>query len=387
MAFYHRLGKIPQKRHTTFYKEDGKSLYREELFSTLGFSGIYSNKYHIHMPTQVLEVKILDLKDSEDWHGAPLEYYLFHTDKKKTEGDFLTARNVFLRNRHCIISTANVTRNMEDFFRNSGAHEYVFVHHGKGTFLSEYGNFPFVEGDQLIIPRGITFQIQFDNFENNKLLIVESDTAFDIPKHFRNEYGQLTESAPYCERDIKVPQVLEPIDQTGEFRLVIKKFDKYYEYIMPHHPYDLVGWDGYHYPFAFNIKDYCPKVGRVHLPPPTHLAFNTRHFVVCNFCPRPFDFHEDAIPVPYFHANVDSDEIIYYAEGDFMSRRDIEQGSVTLHPGGITHGPQPGKTEESIGAKGTNEYAVMVDTFEPLQPTVNVRETMDPKYSQSWLTD
>jgi homogentisate 1,2-dioxygenase len=339
------------------------------------------------MPTQVLEVKILDMKDSEDWHGAPLEYYLFHTDKKKTEGDFLTARNVFLRNRHCIISTANVTRNMEDFFRNSGAHEYIFVHHGKGNFLSEYGNFPFVEGDQLIIPRGITFQIQFEDFENNKLLIVESDTAFDIPKHFRNEYGQLTEDAPYCERDIKVPQVLEPIDQTGEFRLVIKKFDKYYEYIMPHHPYDLVGWDGYHYPFAFNIKDYCPKVGRIHLPPPTHLAFKTRHFVVCNFCPRPFDFHEDAIPVPYFHANVDSDEIIYYAEGDFMSRRDIEQGSVTLHPGGITHGPQPGKTEESIGAKGTNEYAVMVDTFEPLQPTVNVKETMDPKYSQSWLTD
>lgn len=385
MPFYHRLGKIPQKRHTTFYKDDGKSLYREELFSTLGFSGIYSNKYHIHMPTQVSEIKPIKVEEAADWHEAPLEYYLFHTERKKSPGNFVSARNVFLRNKHCLIATANVTENTENFYRNSGAHEYLFVHHGKGDFLSEYGHFSFVEGDQIIVPRGITYQLKFDGFDGNKLLFVESDTPFDIPRNYRNEYGQLTEDAPYCERDIKVPAVLDPIDKQGEFRVLIKKFDKYYEYTMPHHPYDIVGWDGYHYPFAFNIRDYCPKVGRIHLPPPIHLAFKTRHFVLCNFCPRPFDFHPDAIPAPYFHANVDSDEIIYYAEGEFMSRKGVEEGSITLHPGGITHGPQPGKTEASIGAKGTNEYAVMVDTFEPLQPTIHVKDTMDPAYSQSWL--
>lgn len=386
MPFYHRLGKIPRKRHTTFYKDDGKSLYREELFSTLGFSGIYSNKYHIHMPTEVLEVKKLNNYKIPDWDGAPLEYYLFHTEQKKSDGDFLSARNVFLRNRHCVISTANVTKNMDDFYRNSGAHEYIFIHYGKGTFYSEYGNFPFEEGDQLIIPRGTTFKLNFDDFTKSKILVVESDTAFDIPKEYRNEYGQITEDAPYSERNFKIPQVLEPMDQEGRFRLILKKFDLYYEYFMPHHPFDIVGWDGYHYPHAFNIKEYCPKVGRLHLPPPIHLAFRSRHFVLCNFCPRPFDFDEDAIPAPYFHANVDSDEIIYYAEGQFMSRTSVQEGSVTFHPGGITHGPQPGKTEASIGAKGTDEYAVMVDTFEPLEPTLNVKETMDPKYSQSWLT-
>jgi len=387
MPFYHSLGKIPQKRHTTFYKEDGKSLYREELFSTLGFSGVYSNKYHIHLPTQVLKIKEVSLNQAKIWNEAPLQHYHFFTEKKKSKGTFVTARNEFLKNRHCVISTANLTENdPETFFRNTGAHEYLFVHYGCGKLVSEYGQFRFEPGDQIIVPRGTTYQLFFDDFQKSKLLIVESSTPFDIPKHYRNEYGQLLENAPYCERDIKIPQFLEPKDQAGEFRLLLKVGERYFEHILPHHPFDIVGWDGYHYPFALNIKDYCPKVGKVHLPPPTHLCFNTGHFVLCNFVPRPFDFHPQAISVPYFHANIDSEEIIYYVEGDFMSRAGIQEGSVTLHPSGIPHGPQPGKIEASLGAKETKEYAVMVDTFESLQLTTNVKETLDEAYPHSWLT-
>jgi homogentisate 1,2-dioxygenase len=239
----------------------------------------------------------------------------------------------------------------------------------------------------LVVPRGTTYQLRFDGLDNNKLLIIESDTPFDIPKNYRNEYGQLVEGAPYCERDIKVPETLEPVDEAGKFKLIIKSGERYFEYLLPYHPFDVVGWDGYHYPFAFNIKDFCPIVGKIHQPPPVHLLFKTGHFVLCNFTPRLFDFHPQAIPAPYFHSNIDSDEVIYYVDGVFMSRKGIREGSVTLHPRGIPHGPQPGKVEESLGAKETKEYAVMIDTFEPLHLTSHVKEMVDENYPRSWLTD
>ncbi len=387
MPFYHKLGKLPRKPHTVFYKDDGKKLYREELFSTRGFSGIFTNKYHIHMPTRVKSATHLDLKEAPVWEEAPLLYYHFFTDRKKTPGNFITARNLFMRNNHTKIATANPTENTEDFYRNAFATEYIFIHHGTGKLLSEYGQLDFVEGDQILIPRGTTYQLVFDKLEGNKIFIVESDTPFELPDHYKNEHGQLLEGAPLCERDIKLPEYLEPVDREGDFRLIIKAWDKAYEYIIPHHPFDVVGWDGYNYPHAFNIRDYAPKVGRYHLPPPAHLLYLTKNFVLCNFCPRPYDFDEQAIPAPYFHSNIDSDEIIYYAEGDFMSRKGIEEGSITLHPGGMPHGPQPGKTEASIGKKGTNEYAVMVDTFTPLYVTTNVKDTIDPNYANSWLDE
>ncbi len=389
MPFYHKVGRIPPKRHTTFFKPDGQTLYREELFSTLGFSGVHTNKYHVHMPTRVKEVRPYDLKEAPVWEDAPLLYYHFFTDKKMSGGDFLSARNVFLRNEHCIISTAHPNKNPDaDFFyRNAFGHEYVFVHHGTGVLLSEYGKLPFVPGDQILVPRGSTYQMIFDKLEGNKLFIVESATAYEVPAHYRNEYGQMLEGAPFCERDIKLPEFFEPFDQEGEFRLVIKAWNKSFLYTLPHHPFDVVGWDGYNFPHALNIEDYCPIVGKIHLPPPVHLLYKTQHFVLCNFVPRPFDFHPDAIPAPYFHSNIDSDEILYYVAGDFMSRKGVVEGSVTLHPGGLPHGPQPGKTEASIGKRETSEYALMVDTFAPLKPTVNVRETIDPDYAKSWLDE
>jgi homogentisate 1,2-dioxygenase len=385
MPFYHRLGELPPVKHTTFYKPDGKSLYREELFSSKGFSGVYSTKYHFHPPTEVLRMNDLSWNEDVDWPEAPVLYYHFFTDKKKSSGTFITARKLYLRNPHCHIYTAHVTSDTDEFYRNAYGAEYVFVHHGTGVMLSEFGKIPFKEGDQFIIPRAVTYQIKFDNFENNKLMIVESDTAYEIPNHYRNDYGQLLEHAPYSERDFKLPEYMEPNDESGEFHVIIKAGTRYFEHILPHHPFGVVGWDGYLYPFAFNIKDYHAKVGRIHLPPPVHLAFRTGHFILCNFVPRPFDFHEKAIPAPYFHSNIDSDEVLYYVEGDFMSRKGVVEGSITLHPGGMPHGPQPGKTEASIGKKGTDEYAVMIDTYAPLRPTLHVKDVIDENYAKSWL--
>jgi homogentisate 1,2-dioxygenase len=387
MPFYVKIGKVPPKRHTTFYKEDSKLLYREELFSTKGFKGIYSNKYHLYMPPQVKQIGEVEQNKSDVWANAPLQYYHFFTNEKESKGNILTARNTFLRNDNCVISAAKVTEDSDFFYRNSYEHELIFVHHGKGKFLSEYGSLPFEQWDYIVVPKGTTYQMKFDDYKNTKIFIVESSTPFDIPRHFRNEYGQLTEDAPYYERDFHVPQFTEPVDKIEDFELILKVRNRMFKYNLPHHPFDVVGWDGFLYPYTFNLKEYAPKVGKIHLPPPVHLMFTTQHFVVCNFVPRLFDFHPQSIPAPYYHSNVDSDEVLYYVYGDFMSRKGIKEGSITLHPMGIPHGPQPGKTEASIGVKETDEYAIMIDTFQPLNVTKNVQETMVKEYSQSWLKE
>lgn len=386
MPFYVKRGDVPAKRHIAFYKEDGKSLYREEHFSTKGFSGIYSNKYHLEMPTRVKEIRELPKSASHAWPEAPLSYFHFRTDKKKTPGNYITARTSYLENKDCTLSTAWISEPSDTFFRNAYAHEILFVHYGEGCLHSEYGNLPFGPGDYLVVPKGNTYRMSFSSFDKVKLFIIESTTPFDIPKHFRNEYGQLNEFAPYCERDFRVPDFVPPCGDWGNYSLVLKAGDRVFDYTLDHHPFDVVGWDGFVYPYAFNIKEYAPVVGKIHLPPPVHLVFTTQSFVVCNFVPRLFDFHPQSIPAPYYHSNVDSDEVLYYVEGNFMSRSGVEEGSVTLHPMGIPHGPQPGKTEASIGKKDCHEYAVMIDTFAPLAPTSNVRETMDQGYPHSWLS-
>lgn len=391
MAFYHKQGKLPAKKHTTYYKDDAKSLYREELFSTRGFDGVYSTKYHCNMPTQVLEIKEIKSKDKNDWQDAPLQYYHFKTDEAGSKGDYIESRSSFLENADCVIGTAQVTEDTDRFYRNAHAHEMLFVHHGSGSLLSEFGEIKFNDGDYLLIPKASTYQLKFDNFENNKIFYVESQTAFEIPNEFKNEYGQLMEWAPYCERDFRVPELQDPIEQEGDLKsnkisLVLKAGKRFFDYSLKNHPFDVAAWDGYAYPVAFNIKEYCPVVGKIHLPPPVHVVFRTKNFVVCNFVPRLFDFHPEAIPAPYYHSNVDSDEVLYYVDGNFMSRSGVSEGSITLHPAGIPHGPQPGKTEASVGKKDVYEYAVMIDTFSPLNPTQNVKKTMVEDYSQSWLT-
>lgn len=388
MPFYQRRGRLPDgPKHTTFYRDDGERLYREELFSTRGFSGVYSTKYHVNMPTEVLAIDELPRPERGDWPDAPHQAFHVLTERAPIQGSHIDSRAVLLRNEHVAIGVAFPNANTEDLFRSAHAHELFFVHRGTGNLHSEFGELRFGEGDYLVVPKSTTYRLDFDPApeQGNKLLFVRSTTPFEIPRHFRNEHGQILEHAPYCERDFRTPELPDPVDRRGEHRLVLETRDRQFVYTLRNHPFDVVGWDGFVYPYAFNIDHYNPVVGRIHLPPPVHLVFVTEHAVVCNFVPRPFDFHPQAIPAPYFHSNTDSDEVLYYVDGEFMSRKGIEPGSMTLHPMGIPHGPQPGRTEASIGARSTHEYAVMIDTFESLAPTLQVKDRMDPSYPRSWL--
>lgn len=383
MPIYHKLGQIPQKKHTTFRKPDG-SLYWEELFSTLGFSGIYSTFYRLHQPPAVKSVRELDLKLIEPWEEAPVQPHHFYTHRLEHSGNLVTGRKYLLYNSDCALATATFDANPELLYRNARADEILFVHEGEGVLHSECGALPFRKWDYLIIPRGLAYRI--DGLpKNNRFFIVESNGPVETPPRYRNEFGQLMEHAPFHERDIRLPEYREPLENSGPANLWVKSGNRLFEYVLAHHPFDVVGWDGYLYPWAFNIQDFNPIVGKIHLPPPVHQAFRGNGFVVCNFVPRLFDFHEDAVPAPYYHQNVDSDEVLYYVDGDFMSRKGIESGSITLHPGDVPHGPQPGKVEASVGVKDCYEYAVMVDTFKPLHLTKASQSVSDSAYLNSWL--
>jgi len=382
MAIYLRGGKVPARRHTQFKDANGKHYY-EELISRLGFSDIYTNAYHIHMPTRVAEVGEFHPVKYEAVSGAHRHRHM-KTFALEPQGNWLTGRRPLMFNKDIVLGTASPTNEAPDFhFKNATADEMLFIHRGKGRMESMFGTLDFGEGDYIIVPRGVIYKVKFESDES-RMFYMESFGPIDWPKHFRNQYGQLVEDAPYCERDIRLPEFVEPIDQTGEFPIRIRLVNGVQDYLWGHHPFDLVGYDGYYYPWIFNIRDYMPKVGQLHLPPPSHLTFTGPGYVVCSFCPRPFDFDEKAVPIPYAHSNVDSDEVLYYVEGNFMSRKGIEHGSITLHPYGIPHGPQPGLLEKSLGKKGTNELAVMVDTFAALNVSTLADQIDDAGYPYSW---
>lgn len=384
MPFYLQQGQIPPKRHIAFEKPDG-TLYREELFSTHGFSNIYSNKYHHNMPTKTLENVALNMSHGQPWQDGLIQNYKLDSTLCDRSGNFYSARNKLFYNADIAMYTASVNEDCDHFYRNAYADEVIFVHQGKGRLLSEYGELTVKQWDYLVIPRGTTYQLKFDSYDDVRLFVIEACSMVEIPKHFRNDYGQLLESAPYCERDIRTPTLTQATVCEGSFSLISKFADRYQQTQLQWHPFDLVGWDGYVYPWAINIQDYAPKVGQIHLPPSEHQLLSGHNFVICNFVPRLYDFHPKSIPAPYFHNNIDSDEVLYYVDGDFMSRKGIKAGYLTLHPKGVPHGPQPGKTEASIGQTQTAEYAVMVDTFAPLSLTEHVRHAMNPDYIRSWL--
>jgi homogentisate 1,2-dioxygenase len=384
MSHYHTLGLIPRKRHIVFRKPNG-DLYAEQLVSTEGFSGTYSLVYHCHPPTMVTRIedaysvapKIADPKN--------MQHRLFRGFDVAPSDDYLESRIPVLVNNDCHISLAAPRMSMTGYwFKNSGADEMIFIHRGEGTLKTMYGNVPFSYGDHLIVPRGVIYQVEF-NTRDNRLFIVESFSPLRFPKRYVNQYGQLLEHAPFCERDIRKPQVLETHDEKGDFLVKIKRDDMIWPYHFATHPLDLIGWDGFHYPYAFSIHDFEPITGRLHQPPPVHQTFETPAFVVCAFVPRLYDYHPDSIPTPYNHSNVDSDEVLYYVDGDFMSRNNIRPGNITLHPTGIVHGPHPGAVERSLGAKETRELALMVDTFRPLKITEQAFALEDPEYFRSWL--
>jgi homogentisate 1,2-dioxygenase len=384
MPIYHKLGKIPQKRHTQFRNTEG-GLFYEQLFGTIGFDGMSALMYHIHRPTMVKEIL-------SETNVAPkiavekgIKARLLKGFEVKPKDDFLSSRTPLLVNSDVHIGLAAPRKSLRDYFyKNVDADEMLFIHQGKGTLRTQLGNIPFEYGDYLIIPRGMIYQIEFDT-SDNRLLFAESFHPIYTPKRYRNHFGQLLEHSPFCERDLKLPQDLETHDEKGDFIIKIKKQGVLYEMLYPTHPFDLVGWDGYNFPYGFSIHNFEPITGRVHQPPPVHQTFETKAFVICSFVPRLYDYHPLSIPAPYNHSNIDSDEMIYYVDGDFMSRNNIEKGHITLHPGGIPHGPALGAYERSIGHTKTEELAVMIDTFRPLSITEAALKIDDGKYYKSWL--
>jgi len=384
MPNYHKLGKIPSKRHIQFKKPDG-SLYSEQLFGTIGFDGMYSNLYHEHRPTQVKEIRKQYSVAPKIVKSNNLKSFRLRGFQVSPEKDYLKSRKVVLTNSDCNIILSAPTDSLKDYFyKNTDADELIFVHKGSGTLRTLLGNLEFSYGDYLLIPRGIIYQINFDT-QDNRLFIVESYRPIYTPKRYRNWFGQLLEHSPFCERDIRRPETLETFDEKGEFLIKVKKQNEIVEMVYATHPFDVVGYDGYNYPYAFSIHDFEPITGRIHQPPPVHQTFESDAFVVCSFVPRLYDYHPESIPAPYNHSNIDSDEVLYYVDGDFMSRNDVDAGHISLHPAGIPHGPHPGATERSIGEVQTDELAVMVDTFKPLQITEEAIKIADEDYYKSWL--
>lgn len=386
MPRYHSLGEIPHKRHITFDNPKG-GLYQEELFGTAGFAGMSSLIYHLYPPTVVSEIKRgkdVTPKIAIDKNMKAMSFQGFSLPKGE---EFLESRKILFTNNDLKIGlAAPIAFSQDYFYRNSDADEMLFIHVGSGTLKTMYGNISFKYGDYLIIPRGTTYQIDFDT-ETNRILFIESSSAIESPKRYRNNYGQFLEHSPFCERDFRLPQNLETHDEKGEYKIISKKQDVLWEYTYGNHPFDVVGWDGFNYPFAFSILDFEPITGRIHLPPPIHQQWEAAGFVVCSFVPRLYDYHPKAVPAPYHHSNIDSEELLYYVDGDFMSRNNIQKGQITLHPGGIPHGPHPGAIERSVGKKSTEELAVMIDPFNPVMITEEAMNLQVDDYYKSWKTE
>lgn len=384
MPIYHKLGEIPRKRHTQFRKPNG-DLYYEQLFGTVGFEGMSTNSYHEQRPTQVKEIRKQYSVAPKIAKSNNIQSYKLRGFDVAPQDDYLESRKIVLTNSDCHIVLAAPRKSTTDYFyKNTDSDEVIFIHKGTGKLRTQLGNLDFSYGDYLVVPRGMIYKIDFDT-EDNRLFIVESHVPVYTPKQYRNWFGQLLEHSPFCERDIRRPEELETYNETGDFVIKVKKKDEIFELVYASHPFDVIGYDGFNYPYAFSIHDFEPITGRIHLPPPVHQTFETSAFVICSFVPRLYDYHPLSIPAPYNHSNIDSDEVLYYVDGDFMSRNDVQPGNISLHPAGIPHGPHPGAAERSIGKKETLELAVMVDTFKPLMVTEDAMSIADNDYFKSWL--
>ena len=382
MPHYHKLGKIPQKRHVQFRKPDG-SLYKEQVIGTEGFSGISSILYHINPPTQVKAIKGFTEIKREVWEEKTLRHFHIRTLDAKPEGDPVSGRKVLMFNNDVSLGICNPKSQMDYFYKNGEADEVIFVHEGSGSIQTQYGTLDYREGDYIVMSRGVIHKFILSEGKT-RFLVIESPSPVETPHRYRNKHGQLLEHSPYCERDFRLPEELITKDEKGEFLVKIKKSNCLHDYIYGFNPLDVVGWDGYFYPWIFNIDDFMPITGKIHQPPPVHQTFEGHNYVICSFCPRLFDYHPESIPAPYNHSNIDSDEVLYYVRGNFMSRKGVDIASFTLHPGGIPHGPHPGTAEASIGKKETLELAVMLDTFHPLKLTTFAKEYDLPNYPYTW---
>jgi len=384
MPSYVRAGSLPHKRHIQFRRPDG-GLYAEELFSTKGFESVYSLLYHLRPPTATLEVRAWDRPAVQLEPNEPLRNRHFKTAKIQTGGDAIDSRRALLGNDDILLSIAQVERPMEYWYRNTGGDELLFIHHGAGVLETPFGELAFRAHDYVVIPTGTTYRVL--PASPTRMLVHESRGMVTIPRRYRNDFGQLEEHAPYYERDFRAPVLKAPVDARGEHEIRVSNAGRTAIYIVQNHPCDVVGWDGYCYPYAFNLEEFAPITGKLHQPPPAHATFEAPGAAFCAFVPRLFDYHPLAIPVPYNHSSVDCDEVIFYVSGNFMSRRGVEEGSITLHAAGAPHGPQPGAVEASLGAKSTDEIAVMVDTFKPLSLALSALEVEDEQYYRSWIVE
>lgn len=382
MPSYVRAGSVPAKRHIQFRRPDG-SLYAEELFSTKGFESAYSLLYHLRPPTATLEVRSWDRLEPTFEPNQPPRNRHWLTRRSTVRGDAVDARVAILGNEDLTLSVADVERRMEYFYRNAGGDELLFIHEGSGVLESPFGEIAYRAHDYLLVPCGTIYRLQPES--PTRLVVHESRGHITIPKKFRNEFGQLVEHAPFYERDFRSPALSSAIDARGEYEVRVANRGRNAVYIVENHPFDVVGWDGYCYPYAFNADDYAPITGKLHQPPPAHATFEAPGAAFCVFVPRLFDYHPLAIPIPYNHSSVDCDEVLYYVSGNFMSRRGVEEGSITLHAAGAPHGPQPGAVENSLGKTATDELAIMVDTFRPLGIARDAQTLEDPEYYRSWI--
>ena len=382
MPSYVRQGSLPHKRHIQFRRSDG-GLYAEELFSTKGFESVYSLLYHERPPTATLEVRTWQRPAYAFVPNEPLRNRHLRTDRVSQTGDAISGRIPMLGNTDLTLSVAPVSESMQYFYRNVGGDELLFVHQGEGVLESLFGDLAYRAHDYLVVPCGTTYRLQ--PATPTRLLVYESAGLIEIPKRYRNEFGQLEEHAPYYERDFRVPVLKAPVGERGEYEVRVTNRGRNAIYVVQNHPFDVVGWDGYCYPYAFNLEEFAPITGKLHQPPPAHATFEAPGAAFCAFVPRLFDYHPLAVPIPYNHSSVDCDEVLYYVSGNFMSRRGVEEGSITLHAAGAPHGPQPGAVESSLGKTSTDEIAVMVDTFQPLELAEPALQIEDQNYYRSWI--
>ena len=388
MPPYVQRGSIPKKRHIA-HKADpgflGEGLYYEEVVSSEGFSRAYSIVYHLRPPTRVLRIEDAGRRQSEPVSDMPLRHVHVKTKEMQRAGDPIRGRIPMFFNSDCMIARCRPAVQQTEYYRNAQQDEMIFVHSGAGRLESIYGELIFGPLDYLIVPKCTTYRLVFDDVANADLLVVEARGTLGFPPRYINPDGQFRLGAPFCERDLRGPSLMEPKADEGEFPVLIKDGNRWTRYVLASHPWDVVGWDGMIYPFAFNADDFEPITGKVHQPPPIHQTFQADGFVVCTFAPRMLDTHPEAIKVPYAHSNIESDEVLYYVRGQFGSRRGVELGSLTLHPHGIPHGPHPGTIVASRNINYTDELAVMIDTFAPLQVAADATSMDDPNYPFSWL--
>jgi homogentisate 1,2-dioxygenase len=380
---YVSMGRLPAKRHTQF-RENG-TLLSEEVMGYEGFSGNESILYHLHSPCRVAEVGDFEPIELEEWVPDAHVHRLTDTVPLAPDGDPVFGRKVLMFNTDVEMGICKPTHDADCFYRNGEGDEVLFVHEGEGELETVFGRLPFRAHDYVVIPRGTTYRVVLGDGPHTWLTF-HTPGEIETPNRYRNRYGQLTEAAPFSQRDFHPPAELATHAERGDHELVVRVRRGYQHFTLDYHPFDVVGWDGYVYPYTFNIHDFEPKAGRIHQPPPVHQTFQGPNFVICSFCPRELDWDPEAVPIPYVHSNLQSEEVIYYVDGQFGSRKGVGVGAITLHPSGLPHGPQPGVVEKMLGKRRTDELAVMCDTFKPLKLTRLARELDDPSYALSWHT-